>query len=226
MSDPAKNLIEFVGQFCELLEGHLKSVEMMMGETTEQVMKNITSLSNISEKNKGEADEDLFNSHINPDSETQALVDSIQDIVTDIFEEASEKLNKGESLDDMSFSDPVNNDAALIHKTKKFCETFQTKMNKLDSLDSEIKNILFEVMGSMSAHDNMAQGLNHIVIGLHSLQVSLSYILIDFEFRGKLDKVSEIQNDLKAHIFRDYTMEEEKDWFKKVFPDFQLKKAS
>lgn len=229
--DPAENFVEFVDQFCRLLEGHLDAVQNDMEATTTEVMGHVQKISAISQKNKGQADAALEETHYNPDEATKAMVDEIQGIVGDVFEQASKAKEAGEDLDALHDKLAVQSNAAIEKSPAQLAEVFKKKMGEVGNLDSGIQEVLFDIMGSVSAHDKMAQCLSHVVIALHSLEVSLSYLLIDFEYRGSNPRIDIVKEDLKAHIYRDYTMEEEKRWFREVFPDFdpeelKAKKAS
>lgn len=222
LKDPAENFVEFVSQFCRLLEGHLNAVQQDMENTTSEVLGHIQKISTISQKNAGQADAVLEETHFNPDEDTKAMVDEIQSMVGDIFDQASEAKEAGEDLDALQKKLAVEPNAVFEKGPAQLAEVFQEKMSAVNNLDSEIQDVLFEIMGSVSAHDKMAQCLSHVVIALHSLEVSLSYLLIDFEYRGSNPRIDIVKQDLKAHIYRDYTMEEEKEWFREVFPDFDV----
>lgn len=222
LKDPAENFVEFVGQFCRLIEGHLDAVQKDMENTTSEVMGHVTKISTISQANKGQADAVLEETHVNPDESTKAMVDEIQGIVGDIFEQATQAKEAGEDLDALRDKLAHKNAETFEKGPTQLAQAFQEKMDKVGNLDGEIQEVLFEIMGSVSAHDKMAQCLSHVVIALHSLEVSLSYLLIDFEYRGSNPRIDIVKQDLKAHIYRDYTMEEEKEWFREVFPDFDV----
>lgn len=229
--DPAENFVEFVGQFCRLLEGHLDAVQKDMEATTTEVLGHVQKISTISQENKGQAEAALEDTHFNPDEATKAMVDEMQSVVGDIFDQASQAKEAGEDLDTLTDKITVQPNAAFEKSPTQLTEVFQQKMGEVGELDSGIQEVLFDIMGSVSAHDKMAQCLSHVVIALHSLEVSLSYLLIDFEYRGSNPRIDIVKQDLKAHIYRDYTMEEEKEWFLEVFPDFdpeelKIKKAS
>lgn len=231
LKDPAENFVEFVGQFCRLLEGHLDAVQKDMEETTTEVLGHVQKISTISQENKGQAEAALESTHFNPDEATKAMVDEMQGVVEDIFEQASQAKEAGEDLDTLTEKIAGQPNAAFEKSPTQLTEVFQQKMGEVGELDSGIEEVLFDIMGSVSAHDKMAQCLSHVVIALHSLEVALSYVLIDFEYRGSNPRIDIVKEDLKAHIYRDYTMEEEKEWFLEVFPDFdpeelKIKKAS
>ena len=215
----SREIISFVKEFTDLMEKHLDSVRDVMLETVDGVMANINNISKATSEKKRQANEVLMNTYTNPDSEARTTMDSVQDEVSRVFEDAQQgsvpAAPEGAQNDDLS------------NKLRRSAGLFSKHMEALETLDEELQEVLLSMMGALSRDDIVAQRIEHIGNALNALQTSLSYLLVDYDHRCKPEEVDRFKRDLKNYVFASYTMEEEKRSFREIWPnDVPAKKAS
>jgi hypothetical protein len=208
-----QELIAFISKYTGLLELQLDKIRRIMESTVNEVMDGVNEISKTVEAKKVQAEKVLEETYLKPDAETQDLVENVQKMVTEIFDEASQKLEKGQNVKDVSSKQSEQQiQTSLSNYSKKFID--QSK--EIESLDSDLQFMLLNIMGALSSEDLIAQRMDHVMSALKGLQVSLGYILIDYDARSKRDRIAFITEDLKDFTFKQFTTEEEK----KEFLDF------
>jgi hypothetical protein len=215
----SRALIDFVKRFTELQERHLIQIRETMHETVEGVMQGIQEISTKTEAKKKEANTVLVSTYTNPDAEAKATMEAVQDEVSALFEKVQAGDIEAVSSKNSDSNDPDSE--ALRDKLRRSAGLFSKHMEALDTLDTELQGLLLTMMGLLSRDDVIAQRIEHICGSLNAMQASLSYLLIDFQARCKAGEVEKFCNDMQAYIFKTYTMEEEKNVFKEIFPDFR-----
>lgn len=206
----SKELIEFLRQYMSVMEKQLNEIRAIMISTTKGVMGEIEKMSANTEVGKKQAEDMLTNLYLNPDDGAKELVGSIQDAVDDIVNQAQEgAVHEGSS--------EVNEDEVLRMKIRRFGGVFSKHMEALSTLDDNIKEVLLSIMGALSTDDVIDQKLDHVERSLNALQISLAYVLVDFETRFSRTGVLKLKKELLQYTYRQYTMENERDIHKKIF---------
>jgi len=103
-------------------------------------------------------------------------------------------------------------------------------MEAISTLDDNIKQVLISIMGALSTDDVIDQKLDHVERSLNALQISLAYVLVDFAARFTHEGVEKLKRELIQYVYRQYTMESERDVHKNIFgkceENASLRKAS
>lgn len=86
-----------------------------------------------------------------------------------------------------------------------------------NKFSGELSDILMSMMGALSADDVIAQRLAHVVSGIQTFNVGMSYVLMDFDNRFNTAAVNRLTDDILKTTYRYYTTEEERDIFKTMF---------
>ena len=179
-------------------------------------MKEIDTISNATQRKKQEATAVITNTYLNPDEATKQVVANIQNSVDEVFNNASAGVTGAPNARPMAVvATPQTHADAL----RRHGGHFSKHMEALTTLDDEVKNMLMNMMGALSNDDVIGQRLEHIVQGVHALKAGLSYLLVDFSTRFNPGGVATFRNDLLDTTWKQYTMEEERDLFRKHFGD-------
>ena len=207
-------LVQFLTDFSGLMNCHLKSIQTTITGTVDELMDGIQKLNEAAEKGRSEAEQKLENTYLNPNAETQILVNDLQKNVADLFDAVKEKHTAGESLEDAHAKEPS---VIVLNRLKRLNSVFSDSSEQLETVSEDIKNVLFGLIGALSSEDVIAQRISHVINSLKSLEASLSYILIDFETRCGDDVVIRTIEDVKRYTLEQYTSEIEKEEFRKFF---------
>lgn len=209
-------LIQFLQQFTGLMGKQLNEVRKVMNCTVEEVMEGVNAISSESQSKRDLAEQRLESTYLNPDAETQVLVDDLQKMVSDIFDKAKDHIEHGTSLDELESADP---EILLQNRLNRFDGKFMKDMSNLPQMDDHLKNLLLGIMGALSSEDVIAQRLDHIIMALKVLQTGLNYVLIDYESRCNVAELDKVTTDIRNYTYRQYTTEDEKNDFFEFFPE-------
>ncbi len=219
----SKKVVEFISKYTELMEQQLQGVRGAMQATVEEVMKNIHEISNKAEKKRDEANAILAKTYLEPDQETTHLVNNIQSSVDSVFKVLEQKNSKGlDPFKEVVVSDNADQEKNMMRMGGKFSK----HMEAMSTMENELKDVLFNMMGALSTDDVVGQRLEHISLAIHALRVGLSYLLINFHERLTVADVDQFMSDLLAYTYKQYTMETEKELFKKTFGSIPQKKKA
>lgn len=208
-------LIDFLERYSALMELQLNNIRVTMEGTAENVLSGVKGISDATQQKKEQAEEALEQTYINPDAETQVLVDGLQKMIDDLFEDAKDKFDKGECLAELTSLEP---DVLLQNRLKRFDSRFTRDMEGIDDLNDDLRNFLMGMIGALSSEDVIAQRLDHLIMAIKVLQTGLNYVLIDYENRCKYGELQKVLVDIKNYTFRQYTTEDEKNEFHRFFP--------
>ena len=215
-----RSLVTFIRNFTDVLEQNLQAIHVTMREAVEGVMQGISEISDKTAEKKRAANEVLVSTYTNPDAETKASMDSVQDEVERVMAMAA----AGNYAD--AAAPAAKEDDELRMKLRRSAGLFSKHMEALETLDGDLSGLLLEMMGKLSSDDVVSQRIQHVMQSLNALQTSLTYILTDFETRCRDGEVERFITDLKSFALRSYTMEEEKELFYRAFPEERkIKKA-
>ncbi len=213
-------LVSFIRLFIDLQEKQLEGIHKTMRETVDGVMRDINLLSQRTQKKKDEANAVLEKTYTEPDSEVQAAIDDAQSEVDRVFNNS--KTNATQQNQDDAPSEEV-----LRQKLRRSTGVFSKHMESLATLDGEVQEILFSMMGQLSRDDVISQRIEHTMMSLQAMQTNLTYLLHDFEIRCNQAEVQKFAEDLRSFSLRIYTMQEERKVHYAFFPeDAPVKKAA
>lgn len=221
--DANQFLINFLGQFTALMERQLAGIRETMISTIDQVMEGVNKISEKTGTTRVAAEQALEKTYFTPDVETQILVDDLQKMVSDLFDDAQRRFQTGEDLNALCSAEP---EILLKNRMKRFAGKFSSEMNNLADLDESVKSLLFGMMGALSSEDVIAQRMDHVIMALKVLQTGLNYLLIDYSSRCNVDILRKVTSDIKSYTFRQYTTEEEKNEFFEFFPENKSQRSA
>ena len=213
--DPNTYLVGFLTNFTLLIEKELLSIRQSVVLTVESVMAGIESISDTVQKNKLEADTVLEFTYLTPDVETEVLIEDIQSLADNFIEKVYQQLENGNPLGDTETSN--NSEVLVQNRLNRFSTKLNNSVDKLATLDSNLSEKVFEIVGALSTEDLISQRLEHTILSLKSLQTGLSFILIDYEVRCQAEEIVKVVQTILDYTYRQYTAEEEKERFHKIF---------
>lgn len=220
--DASAHLVKFLADYTQLIEGQLLNIRETMVSTVEIVMEGVAGISSTTEDRREHAEKVLESTYVNPDMETEILIQDMQKVVDEIFDEMADRFAKGQELESLTSAEP---EVLVKNRINRFAGKFTTEMNTLNTIDDELKNVIFGIIGALSSEDVIAQKLEHVVMSMKILQTGLNYVLIDFDQRCTMDELAKVMSDIKSYTFRQYTAEDEKQRFLAIFPDSRKKTA-
>ncbi len=212
--DSSTQLISFLQHFTKLTEEQLLSVRETMVSAVETVMKGVEGISQATEDKREQAEKVLESTFVNPDAETEVLIQDLQKVVDDLFEKSASQIDQGSpSKPILSFEPEV----LVRNRINRLNGKFEGDMKSLEQLDQQLGSLLFGIIGTLSAEDVIAQKIDHVTMSLRALQTGLSYLLIDYEHRCRPADIERVTDDIKDLTFRQYTTEDEKVRFRSHF---------
>ena len=210
----------FIRSYTEVLGHNLQAIQATMRETAEGVMQGINEISNKTAEKKQAAHQVLVNTYTNPDAETKASMDSVQDEVNRVLELAA--AGAYDAAATPATASPPEAPAAddeLRNTLRRSAGFFSKRMEALETLDGDLLGLLLQMMGQLSRDDVVAQRIEHVQLSLDALQTTLAHVLTDFETRCRGGEVDRLVAELKSFTLRSYTTEDEKELFYQVFPE-------
>jgi len=197
-SKAAKILVTFLGKYIGLLDKQIEEIRQNISDTTNTLMKNVCELDIIGEDGKKLANAML--------------------IKRDPYQDNSPQFQGDDRFFQNTFSEDLEESQQEKVSHFKTTENFKNKMQELNSLDEKLKNIIFSLVGFLSNDDVVRQRLSHVSEAMILIQSGLSNVLLEFE--NKFNN-HEIDNFIKTSfqlMYKQYTMEEEKDCFQEALP--------
>ncbi len=92
-----------------------------------------------------------------------------------------------------------------------------------EGMSGDTREMLFSMMGALSADDVITQRLRHVSASIQALKVGLSYVLVDFETRFSTKEVTRLKKDLLRVTYTHYSTNEERKLFEQMFGKFEFK---
>jgi hypothetical protein len=203
-----RQLVIILNKYTEVIQLQLLGLRKTMLAEVEDVMKVVQRLSQATDQKAKAADAILEQTYLNPDEATKEFVETVQHSIDSLFE--NYKM-------DEHFLVISKEQSVIDDKLRRFAGQFSKHMEAMSTMDSATSSILFRMISALSTDDLVAQRLQHLVHAIHALEISLSYILIDFSRRFTTEEIERVKNDLLAYTYRQYTMEQEKELFRKIF---------
>jgi hypothetical protein len=197
----SKILVDFLRDFTLLTEQQLVSIRMLMEKTVADVMNSVTSMSQVADHKKMQANEVLIK-----DKKSQDFVSSS----SKELEKDEEAILSGESTDSQRKD-------YLENKLMRTGGLFSKHMEAISGLDHDLQNLIAQIIGAVSVDDVIAQRLSHIIAGMNHLQVELATLLANYKQHARADAIKLFRNRVLTQVYLSYTSEDERLIFHKIF---------
>jgi hypothetical protein len=174
---------------------------MLMEKTVADVMNSVTSMSQVADHKKMQANEVLIK-----DKKSQDFVSSS----SKELEKDEEAILSGESTDSQRKD-------YLENKLMRTGGLFSKHMEAISGLDHDLQNLIAQIIGAVSVDDVIAQRLSHIIAGMNHLQVELATLLANYKQHARADAIKLFRNRVLTQVYLSYTSEDERLIFHKIF---------
>lgn len=210
----SRQLVIVLNKYSEVLELQLLGIRETLATAVQSVMSGINEISHATDQEAREANKVLEKTYFNPDDETKEFINTIQNSVDELLSQVQEnelqvEKNNAPSIDE--------GQRVLDNRLRRFAGQFSKHMEALSTMDAAVGQILFRMMAALSSDDVIGQRLQHLLHSVHALEIGLSYVLLDISGRFSVKEIEKLKADLLAFTYKQYTMEGEKDLFKKIF---------
>jgi hypothetical protein len=202
-------LVLFMQRFTDLQEKHLVGIHQTMRETVDGIMNNINLISERTRRKTEEAHDVLMKTYTQPDLETVTVLNETQQELESLIRTPGDSKN-GSNASAQSIEE-------LRKKLLKNAGYFSRSMERFATLDSEVQELLFSMMGQLSRDDVITQRIEHVIMALRTLQTDLTYLLQDFETRCTEVEINRFIKNIKNFSLRIYTMQEERNLHFEIF---------
>ncbi len=127
-----------------------------------------------------------------------------------------------------SATNPSDIKSALESELLRTSGLYSKHLEAISTLDDEVKTILYQVIGVLSADDVMGQRLLHVIVSLNAMSVGIAEYMKAYNQHGSRDAFNTFRNRLLTRIYTTYTMIEEREIFHEVFgaPERQSSQVS
>ncbi len=188
-----RELVAFMQAYCTLIRNHIASISGLMTQTTEKVMDSVMKINSAKDKKKFMAESVLIKRG-DGDQSTPAM-----------------------QGDDQAFKNARVDETSAVPRSISTVKKLKEHMGVLEHLDTSMQDVLFKMVGALSADDVVGQRLEHVSTGLSALESSLTNVLRQ---DGRLVSEGEIEAmfaELVAVVRRSYTMPAEHEVMDEVF---------
>lgn len=196
----AKILVDFVRDFTSLAEQQLMSIRELMEQTVQEVMNAVHDINSKASQKKNQAIEVLVKDR--ESSEFRSSTSKIREEVDEIAKGNVAEVQRREFLE---------------NQLRRAGGVFSKHMEALHTIDRDLQDVLFKVMGAVSMDDVMGQRLIHVIDSVLLLKEGISNVVGDYTKYGKPKEVQNLRNQILSKVYRSYTTEEEKEIFHKLF---------
>lgn len=194
------SLIRFMTDYTILLSKQLNAIHKEMEGAVEIVMNGV---SNISDETRSQVKK----------AQTVLVKDQKN---TNTFSEADgEQLSQEEKK--KIFETSSNGQVKMDKTVVKIGMLLRNQMDSLGSLEGELENAMFEIIGKMSSDDVVRQRVEHICYLSNQLSEDVGRVYRNVDTMLAPDAIEKLEKEFLGKIKRSYTMEDEKEIFKKVF---------
>lgn len=204
-------LVLFMQRFTDLQEKHLVGIHQTMRETVDGIMNNINLISEKTRRKTEEAHDVIMKTYTQPDLETVTIINNAQ--------RELETLMRTPKDSKSAVNENSQNIDELRLKLLRSSGYFSKHMEHFATLDSEVQELLFAMMGQLSRDDVITQRIEHVIMCLRTLQTDLTYVLQDFETRCTEVEINRFAKNIKNYALRVYTMQEERNLHFEVFTE-------
>lgn len=202
--EAVRDLVKFISDYTELLQGQIQSIKGDMASIVDEVMESVKSLNNAQIEKTKMAESILLKGN-----------DEVKTERTDKFKEYSAKLKN--EVESETFK-KANVDVSHMMSTnvKKVGNELREHMKSLENLDSKMQELILTMVGAMSADDVVGQRIDHVSFALDKMSKELSGIVQDFETKFVPTQVEHFGLELNKAVFSKYTIPDERECFIKV----------
>ncbi len=198
----SQELVSFLGQYGLLLEKQLEEVKTTLSKSFNHVMTGVNSLSQATAAKKKEAESAIESVYVNPDQETAKLVGEVQSSVDSIFETAKSSQSPQQKTE--------NGSGELSSTMSRLQAKFSDKIQGVTKFEQDLHSLLYEMVGSLSADDVVAQRISHVSACLRAMQLGLANIMVDYPHRCSQEDIQKFASDLLRFTTGVYTMSAER----------------
>lgn len=213
--DPSEFLVTFLSKFTLLIERELLAIRQNVVSTVEAVMDGIEEISSTVGKNKQDAEEILEFTYLNPDPETEILIEDVQKLADELIEGVYREVGTPPGFPETVTTS--KSEVVVQNRLNRFNVKLEESLGRLKGLDSRVSSSVMGIVGALSSEDLIAQRLEHTILSLKSLQTGLSFLLIDYDQNCNSAEVERVTKSILTYTYRQYTTEEEKDCFVQIF---------
>jgi hypothetical protein len=215
-------LVGFLQRYTEVMVLQLKAVQTDIDQSVGSVMQALQGLSSSTERRKQEADKVLETTYLNPDANTALMVENMQRSADEIFDLAQSAVAQGEPVDSPRSASMHDSSSDL----RRMGGMFSKHMESLSTMDDSMKDLVMTMVGSLSNGDVIKQRLDHTVDMLRALNIGMGHVVSDLDTRMTRDVVARFREKLLDDAYGMYTVEQERDLFKRIFgPPPRLQRA-
>lgn len=160
----------------------------------------------------------------------EAILITVTEVMTTINEISETAQEKKESIDKNILEDlnktyhknkAQTDDVELLRSGSKFSK----QMEALSTLDVDLSNLIFKIIGSLSRDDVVVQKLIHIIDGINAINKHLGDILLNPEEKLNPTYVANTCAIILTRTYKSYSMEEEKNIFHNIFGEPKKKSS-
>ncbi|MFK7873967.1 MAG: hypothetical protein AB8C84_12510 [Oligoflexales bacterium] len=186
-----------------VVELQLHAIRELMTSTVDEISKEISEISKLTGEGAEKAEALLERAYFEPESGQVDLIDTVQQDVDQIFDQAA----NGGAVQVAEESD-LGKD-----RLRRFSGQFSKHMEAMSTLDSEVAKVLINVMGGLSHDDVIGQRTRNLSESFFMLRDQIGLLLKD---QGEIN-VQEWSDQIQRRIYQSYTSEAEKQCFVEVF---------
>jgi hypothetical protein len=207
----ARKLVEFVRAYTVLQEQQLNAIRVAMERLVVDVMGTIKDINHKTQAKSQGADVVLISASSN---DSDPASDRTQPPI--VFHKISGKsLEEYENI--KSGSGKVKDVDADSARVRRIGGRFTKHMEALSTLDADLSDLMFRMMGALSGDDVIRQWLEHVMQGVEVLSASLSQLVENAESAFTERNVDTLKARILTDLYRSYTSEEEKQIFHGIF---------
>jgi hypothetical protein len=194
--EASKELVEFMRAYTLLIDLQLKGIRGYMAGIVGDVMSSIENLNKTSAEKKRQALSVIV-------SDGQKMTNrSVLDVAK---QEQLAPGGGGTSVD------------AASRDLLRASGLFSKHMEAISTMDDEVRKILYQVVGALSADDIMGQRLKHVTLALANIGREISQFIANFPEQATLDGVCNFRDRVLTDVYKSYSMEAERLIFHEVF---------
>lgn len=207
-------LVSFLNSHSVLLSKHLESINTRLGTSLGSFMDSLQDIAQELTHLSESAETQFLQTSLEPDAGTEKLLNRVQDSVDEAFKVAERALLTP-PIEHASSQE--NRDEQVENRLRRFSGRYSKNIEAVSNTQELITAEFLNMIGSLSRDDVIKQKLSHIELAVQALSISLSYILVDLNYRLLPEKEAVIYRDLLEYVVKVFTTTEERDIFNKYF---------
>lgn len=205
--DTVKLFVEFIAQYVAMIEGQVAGIKQEMAQIVDEVMDSVSGISNAQDQKKKMAESILMKFQ-----DVNQTAQEDQAVAKDQFQEVSAATQSKKEQAMVSTQDESMK-RKITSNIRHAGGQLKAHMKSLESLDSEMKNLIFTMVGAMSADDVVGQRLDHVSHGLKLLRDGLIKAIENFDETFQPLPIQELGKEINSKLYKSYTMGDERKAF-------------